>query len=92
MRHDVKIWLAAILYGLAAGIISYISILSYEDQYYLDWLAFIMNYPTFIVLFSISYEGSSFVYPLDIIGASVGVWSLVGLAIYGFVKMLKLGP
>jgi hypothetical protein len=74
------------MYGLAAGVISYASSLSYDDRY-LGWLALSMNYPAFLLMFSLSFG-----HPLWIIAISTAVWSLIGLIIYALVKMLRLGP
>ena len=85
-RRDIRIWMVFTLYGLFADIISYASSLSDEDGY-ADWLAFVMNYPAFLLLFS-----ASFSHPLGIIMVSAAVWSLIGLLIQGLVNMLRLGP
>ena len=74
------------LCGLAAGIITYASSLPDEHEC-ADWLAFVMNYPAFLLLFSMSFS-----HPLGIVMVSVTVWSIIRFVIQGLVKMLLLGP
>lgn len=85
-RRDIRIWIIFTLYGLFAGIIAYASSLSDEGGY-VNWLAFVMNYPAFLLLFS-----ASFNHPVGIIMVSAGIWSFIGLVIQGLVNMLRLGP
>jgi hypothetical protein len=93
LQNDAKIWFLITLYGLAAGVISYVSTLSYEDQQ-MDSLAFAMNYPFFVVML-VTLTGvsiSEFLVPVVIIAGSAAAWSLIGFVIYLFVKMFRLGP
>lgn len=85
-RRDIRIWMVCTLYGLFTGIISYASSLSDEDAY-ADWLAFVMNYPAYLLLFS-----ASFNHPMGIIMVSAAMWSLIGLLVQGPGNMLRLGP
>ena len=95
LQNDALIWLLATLYGAAAGALSYVATL---DQFFGNWaiaaVAVVMNFPSFMVFMAL-FGGSSIppaVYPVIMIAGSAAVWSLAGLAAYGFVELFRLGP
>jgi hypothetical protein len=94
LQNDARIWFLITLYGLAAGVVSYVSTLSYEDQQ-MDSLAFAMNYPFIVVMLAtltgVSVPVPEFLMPVIIVAGSAAVWSVIGLVVYAFVKMFRLG-
>ncbi|CDI04954.1 hypothetical protein NITUZ_140029 [Candidatus Nitrosotenuis uzonensis] len=50
LKDDKRIVFLFALYGLLAGVISYIATLSY-DKHYLDIIAGFVNYPTIMIIF-----------------------------------------
>ncbi|MGI0013480.1 MAG: hypothetical protein ACREBU_08590 [Nitrososphaera sp.] len=101
LQHDGKFLILFALYGLAAGVITYIGTLSYDENDIFSNLSYPMNFPSFLVLFSLEWfvanpNGFSIlngdVGPAILLAGSIAVWSGIGLVVYGFVKMFKLGP
>ena len=80
------------LYGLAVGIISYVSSLSYDDHF-LNGIASLLNYPTVMLILFSNPDGLSIpisVYPIVIILSSTAVWSFIGFIVYLFIKLFRL--
>lgn len=100
LQRDSKFLFIFALYGLAAGIMTYIGSLSYDENDIFSNLSFPMNFPSFLVLFGFEWfvanpNGFSIINggigQTTIMIGSVAVWSGIGLLVYGFVKMFKLG-
>ena len=100
LQRDSKFLFIFALYGLAAGIMTYIGSLSYDENDIFSNLSFPMNFPSFLVLFGFEWfvanpNGFSIIYggigQTTIMIGSVAVWSGIRLLVYGFVKMFKLG-
>jgi hypothetical protein len=100
LRGDRGILYRFVLYGFAAGTLTYVSSLTYEQD--LDNIAMLMNFPAIIILFGIEWSianqngfsilsGNPYQF-LPIILGSAAIWSFIGLVVYAFVKMFKLGP
>ena len=92
LKDDKRIVFLFALYGLLAGIISYIASLSY-DKHYLDTIASFINYPTVMIIFMANPGGFSIpplVFPIAIILGSTAVWSFIGFIVYLFAKLFKL--
>jgi hypothetical protein len=87
---DKKILYVFALYGLGAGIVMYTASLSYD---HLDAISFVSNYPTIVMMFFF-FEGRSMPVPtfILIMSSSVATWSFIGLIVYAFTKMFKMGP
>lgn len=100
LQKDSKFLFLFALYGLIAGIITYIGTHSYDESDIFSNISNLMNFPSFLVLFGFEWfvanpngfwilNGDIGIMTLMI--GSVVVWSAVGLVVYGFVKMFKLG-
>ena len=92
LKDDKRIVFLFALYGLLAGIISYIATLSY-DTHYMDTIASFINYPTVMIIFMTNPSGFSIepsILPAAIILASIAVWSFIGFIVYLFAKLFKL--
>jgi len=99
-QRDSRLLILFALYGLAAGIITYVGSLSYDENDVFSNLSFPMNFPSFVVLFGFEWSvanpnGFSIlngdIGQTTIMIGSVAVWSGIGLLLYGLVKMFKLG-
>lgn len=94
---DIKILYLFALFGMAAGIITYIDSLFLEQDIF-SLLSLPMNYPAIMMLLFIEYfiiapSGFSiFFHPLAIIPYSIVLWSFIGLIVYSLIRMFKLGP
>lgn len=94
LKKDGRLFLFFIAYGLGAGVLSYVSTLSYEDSQ-MDAIATIANLPTFLLIFMTNPSGFSIdpsIFPVAIIAASGAVWSAVGMLVYAFIRLFRLGP
>jgi len=87
------------LYGLAAGLLLYVSSLSSDSE--LDGIASAMDFPAVLTLFWFEWfvlnpEGFSIlngdIGKVTIVAGSVIIWSLIGLLIIGIVRLFKLAP
>lgn len=83
------------IYGLTIGSIAVIA--ASLDLYILSPLFIALNYPAVILAFMFLGEGFSIPVPIPvwnlvIIFGSGAAWSGIGMIVYGFVKMFKLGP
>jgi hypothetical protein len=96
-RGDRKILYIFALYGLAAGIVTYIDSTSYEHDIFAN-ISFPMNYPVFLMLFWVEWNlanpsGFSILsVSAMIIPYSILVWSFIGLLAYSLTRMFKMGP
>ena len=95
-QGEEKILYIFALYGLAAGILSYIASLSYDDQF-TEGIAATANFPSLMILLSIEWfvmnpNGFSILNQSTIIPGSIVIWSFIGLTVYYFIKMFKMGP
>jgi hypothetical protein len=96
-QSDRKILYLFALYGLAAGIMSYVASLSYDDHF-MDGATSAANFPAILTLFYMEWNVANpngfsiFFHPIMIIVGSMAVWSFIGLLIYSLVKMLRMGP
>ena len=94
---DKKILLIFTLYGLAAGLLSYIASFSYYDSFF-DGGASTVNFPSMLTMFYIEWNlanpngFSIFFYPVMIVAGSIAVWSSIGLIMYLLVRMFRMGP
>lgn len=100
LQHDSKFLFLFALFGLVAGIITYIGSLSYDESDLFSNLSYPMNLPSFLVLFGFEWfvanpNGFSILNGdigiTTVMIGSVAVWFGIGLVVYGFVKMSKLG-
>lgn len=88
--------LAFAIYGIAAGIVTVIDSMSYEQDIQAT-LSIIMKIPTAMAFFMIlgeSFPGSMPVpvWNAVIFAGSVALWTTVGFIVYCFYKLFKLGP
>ena len=96
-RSDRKILYLFVLYGFAAGIITYIDSTSDGQDVFAN-ISFPMNYPAFLMLFWAEWNlanpnGFSILfYPAMLIPYSVITWSFIGLLAYLIIRMFRLGP
>jgi len=100
LQNDSKCLFLFALYGLAAGIITLIGSLSYDENDIFSNLSYPMNFPSFLVLFGFEWfvanpNGFSIlngdISTTTLMIGSVAIWFGIGLVVYGFVKMFKLG-
>ena len=100
LQRDSKVLFLFAFYGLAAGIITYIGSLSYDENDIFSNLSYPMNFPSFLVLFGFEWfvanpNGFSIlngdIGTTTLMIGSVAVWLGIGLVVYGFVKLFKLG-
>ena len=100
LQGDRKILYLFALYGLAVGILTYISSLDYEAIP--DNIGLWINFPAILALFvfdgfvanlggSFSVLGGQYVGATIILGSTIA-WLFIGLIMYGLYKMFKLGP
>jgi hypothetical protein len=64
------------LYGLAAGIITYIGGLSYDENDIFSSMSYLINFPTFLVLFGFEWFAAN---PngFSILDGDIGTWTLM---------------
>jgi hypothetical protein len=95
LQRDSKFLFLFALYGLAAGIITYIWSLSHDGNDIFSNLSYPMNFPFFLLFgfewfvanpngFSILNGGIG---TTTLITGSIPVWLGIGLVVYGFVKI-----
>jgi hypothetical protein len=87
------------LYGLVAGILTHASTFDYEAIP--DNVGLWINYPAILALLifdgfvaslgGLSVLGGQYIGAAIILG-SIITWAFIGLILYGFYKMFKLGP
>lgn len=100
LEHDTKILFLFALYGLAAGLVTYIGSLSYDEGDIFSNISYPLNFPSFLVLFGFEWFVANLnafsilngdIGTTTLMIGSVAVWFAIGLVFYGFVKMFKLG-
>ncbi len=98
LQHDNLILILFALYGLSAGLLVYVSSLSYDSQ--LDGIAFVMDFPVVLTLFWVEWFAANpggfsilngDIGRVTIVVGSVIVWTLIGLLILGIIRLFKLG-
>jgi hypothetical protein len=92
-QGDRRIVYVFALYGLAAGIVTFIAGEYYYNDQLIRTASFASNYPA-IVAMLFFFAGTTSPVPsfVLIISTSIIAWSFIGLLLYSFVKMFKMGP
>jgi disulfide bond formation protein DsbB len=95
-HSDRKILYLFALYGLVAGIITYIDSTSYEQDIFAN-ISLPMNYPAFLMLFwaewNLANPNGFSILSISgmIIPYSILIWSFIGLLAYSLTRMFKMG-
>lgn len=95
-KGDRKILYIFALYGLAAGIMT--SALSLYNDSNLTYVVLQLNFSAMLITLYIEWNvanplGFSMLFhPAMLVVGSMAAWSFIGLLIYSFVRMFRMGP